>query len=139
MQKRFAYSAHEGDKDVVQVLAPFIGNANAIVPIRIGNLFLYHTLRDSPMAYAIYNGHTEIIKLLAPLCDDYIWQDSSWKMSLIHCAVQKRQAEAIQILAPFMKNPNVGDRFRNTPICYARNLMGFGPNHEVIQILEKLQ
>ena len=134
LQRRFGKSAHDGGKDIVQVLAPFMGNANEIVT-GIGE---NTRERMTPIDQAIKNGHTEIIKLLAPLCDDYNLQGNLWSGSLIHYAVLYGQAEAIEILAPFMKNPNAEDNYGLTPIALAR-AMGFGPNHDVIQILEKLQ
>ena len=82
-------------------------------------------------------GHKEIIKLLAPLCDDYNWHNSHWSESLIHYAVRRGQAEAIEILAPFMKNPNAGNDNGLTPIALARSMLV--PNQDVIQILEKIQ
>ena len=58
--------------------------------------------------------------------------------SLIHFAVFYQQAEAIKILAPFMKDPNTPENFSETPIQMARHL-GMGPNDDVIQILETIQ
>ena len=131
--KTFAESAGDGDKDIVQVLAPFIGNANATIEFPHSVVDFPPSDRNTPIQHAIMNGHTEIIKLLAPLCHDYNLQETY--NTLIHCAVGFGQAEAIKILAPFMKNPNAGD-----PLKFAR-LIGprIGPNDDVIRILEKLQ
>ena len=115
-------------EDIVQVLAPFIGNAN--------DHTYRHGLSYSPIQYEILAGNTEMIKLLAPFCDDYFTVTGNW--TLIHLAVWYQQAETIKILAPFMKDPNTPDRSGNTPIQNARSY-GMGPNHDVIRILETIQ
>ena len=114
-----------GFNDIVQVLAPFIGNANAKT-----NEYYF-----SPIQFAIIRENTESIKLLAPFCDDYSYGTRS--RTLIHMAVIKRNAEAIKILAPFMKTPNAPDDDGETPIQMATRL--FGPNHDIVQILQRFQ
>lgn len=114
--------------DIVQVLAPFIGNANTNT----------HGC-GSPIQYAILTKKTEAIKLLAPFCDDYSYGKGS---SLMHMAILRRSADAIKILAPFMKNPNAlvllaGPGLGETPIQLATRLLG--PNHDIVQILQTLQ
>ena len=123
--------------DIVQVLAPFIGNSNA----KIRGLL-------SPMEYAILLNCNEIIKLLAPFCDDYQilsepigyglrYNAYECGMSLIHMAVDCENAEAIKILAPFMKTPNAPSDKGTTPIQLATRM--FGPNHDIVQILQTFQ
>ena len=126
-----------GCDDIVQVLAPFIGNSNA----KIRGLL-------SPMEYAILLNYNEIIKLLAPFCDDYQilsepigyglrYNAYECGMSLIHMAVDCENAEAIKILAPFMKTPNAPSDKGTTPIQMATRK--FGPNHDIVQILKTFQ
>ena len=123
--------------DIVQVLAPFIGNSNA----KIRGLL-------SPMEYAILLNYNEIIKLLAPFCDHYQipsqpiglglrYNAYESGMSLIHMAVDCENAEAIKILAPFMKTPNAPSDNGTTPIQMATRK--FGPNHDIVQILQTFQ
>ena len=58
--------------------------------------------------------------------------------NLITFAVRYEQAEAIKVLAQFMNNPNAQFWLGETPIQLAKKL-GYGPNHDVIRALEKLQ
>ena len=119
----FADAARVGRKDIIQVLAPFIGNANARA----------NFWKNSPIEAAIRNGNTEIIELLAPLCDDYKYYGGS----LIHLAVCYEQADTIKTIAPFMKNPNADFGHVFTPLEAARKC--HGPNHDVTRTLETLQ
>ena len=85
LKMRFTLSAYDGDTDIVQVLAPFVGNPNAIITINN----IPSPCEKSPIEIAIMNGHTEIIRFLASLCDDYNLK----KMTLIHLAVIYGNAE----------------------------------------------
>ena len=118
-----------GHNNIVKILAPFIGNANSE---------LHHD--DSPIQYAIAIKNTEAINLLVHFCDDYIYQsldDTNNRGNLIEYAVYFGNAEAIKILAPFLKNPLVPDDRGETPIQKAIKI--FGPNHEIVQLLQTFQ
>ena len=120
-----------GRNDIVKILAPFIGNAN---------LLLHDDdLRYlSPIQYAIYQKNTESINLLAHFCDhDYNYKFHNG-MNLIHFAVIRGNIEAIKILAPFLKNPLApDDDTGETPTQRAIRI--FGPNHEIVQLLQTFQ
>ena len=62
---------------------------------------------------------------------------SFYGSSLIHQAVFWRNAEAIKILAPFMKTPNAPSDKGTTPIQLATRM--FGANHDIVQILQAFQ
>ena len=97
-----------GRNDIVKILAPFIGNANAQ---------LYPDV-DSPIQNAIFFKNPEAINWLAHFWDDYIFQNldtTSYRGNLIKFAVYFENAEAIKILAPFLKNPHVPNNRGVTP------------------------
>ena len=125
--------------DIVQVMAPFIGNANAKTP---GYL--------SPIQWAIRKSHTISMKFLAPFCDDYLKDGRIGPIgftdgitnggTLIHFAVWHENAEAIKIIAPFIKNPNAPSAKGITPIqlavCLSRKNPGVFRMDEIIGILQ---
>ena len=120
-----------GRNDIVKILAPFIGNANSLLHD--------DDLRYlSPIQYAIYQKNTESINLLAHFCDhDYNYKFHNG-MNLIHFAVIRGNIEAIKILAPFLKNPLApDDDTGETPTQRAIRI--FGPNHEIVQLLQTFQ
>ena len=110
--------------NIVLILAPFIGNANAKI-----NGYYW-----SPIQYAIGYGCTETIKLLAPFCNDYNHDEGS----LLHFAVQLLNVNSVKILASFKKTLiNARDIFGRTPIELATRILG--SNHEIVQILKTFQ
>ena len=146
LKMRFTKSAYDGDKDIVQVLAPFVGNPNAIITINnISSITLHFLGGKTPIECAIMNRHTEIIRFFAPLCDDYIMRRTVLgNFTLIHHVVLLGNAEAIEIIAPFMKNPNAEDEhFGCTPLELAwelnRVLGDRGENQDVNRTLQKFQ
>ena len=121
-------AAMEGHLDVVQSLVPFFTNANA-----------EESSGFSPIQLAVMQGHTEIVKLLAPLCDNYLFnnKDGNQASNLIHLAIifQDQKPEIIEILAPYMDNPNAPYRNGLTPIEMAQN-QGLD---DIVKILKKTQ
>ena len=115
-------AASSGDLDAVQSLVPFITNANERDFIGL-----------SSIQVAIMEGHTEIVKVLAPLCDNYDAHNNA--LNLIHLAIlyQEQKPEIIEILADFMDNPNAPDRHGVTPVEMAQDQ---GLN-DIVTILEK--
>ena len=132
MLKALAY----GHNNIVKILAPFIGNANDDI-----NLYTTPTrVHCTPIQCAIAIKNTEAINLLAHFCDDYIFQNLdlfNYRGNLIHYAVIIGNAEAIKILAPFLKNPHASDDRGETPTQKA--IRKFGPNHEIVQLLQTFQ
>ena len=104
--------ALQGCLDVVQALIPYINNANESGIYR------------SPIRAAIHNGHKEIVKILAPLCDDYLYSSpdsGSISGNLIHFAIACNKPESIKVFAPFMDNTNAPDSNGLTPLEMAQN------------------
>ena len=115
-----------GCNDIVKVLAPFIGDANAQPQTPL-----------SPIQYAIQEFNTEAINFLVHFCDDYNCKFLNG-INLIHFAVIHGNIEAIKILAPFLKNPLApDDDTGETPTQRAIRI--FGPNHEIVQLLQTFQ
>ena len=66
---------------------------------------------------ALY-GHTEIVKILAPLTNNPNVPDKSGKTP-IYYAVRYGYTEIVKILAPLTDNPNARNKYGNTPIYTA--------------------
>ena len=101
-----------GHLDIIQALIPYVNNAN-----------------DSGILKrsAIRGGHGEIVKILAPLCDNYLavcHNENGSRISgnLIHYAIASNMLESIKYLAPFMDNPNAPDSTGLTPLEMAQEL-----------------
>ena len=89
-------------------------------------------------------GHIEIIKLLAPLCDNFSAHGGFTKgTTLIYHVVSKNRPELIKIIAPYMENPNAPDCNGKTPINCANHLglkHGIHPSlNECLKILKTYQ
>ena len=87
------------DKDIIKILAPLTENLNA--PDEFG---------DTPIFWAVQNGHTEIVKILAPLTENPNTPDR-FGDTLIYVAVQYGQIEIVKILVPFTDNLNVPNEY----------------------------
>ena len=107
-------AALKGSIDVVQSLIPYIKNANEFGT----NEFGFYT---SPMSAAIHNGHTEIVKILAPLCKEFLYSDKYVSGNLIHYAIGCNKPETIKIFAYLLDDPNAPDSDGLTPIEMAQN------------------
>ena len=105
-----------GHLDIVQALIPYVNNANES-----------GILKRSAICAAIYGGHGEIVKILSPLCNNYVFvchiEDGSRIFgNLIHFAIACNMPESIKYLAPFMDNPNAPDSTGLTPLEMAQEL-----------------
>ena len=69
----------------------------------------------TPIYWATYRGHTEIVKILAPLTDNPNAPDGDG-FTPIYWAANNDHTEIVKILAPLTDNPNAGDIYGNTPI-----------------------
>ena len=76
---------------------------------------------DTPIHWAALNGHTEIVKILAPLTDNPNSADNSG-ITPIHQAAWIGQTEIVKILAPLTNNPNAPDKDGYTPIEFSKNV-----------------
>ena len=80
---------------------------------------------------AAHFGHTEIVKILAPLTDNPNAPDKSGETS-IYWAAQNGHTEIVKILAPLTDNPNAPDNYGRTPRSVAKN-------REICKILESFK
>ena len=69
---------------------------------------------------AAENGHTEIVKILAPLTDNPNAPDENGRTP-IHWAAYYGHTEIVKILAPLTDNPNAPDWRGKTPSYVTRN------------------
>ena len=104
-----------GHLDIVQALIPYVNNANES-----------GILKRSAICAAICGGHGEIVKILSPLCDNYLAvchneYGSRISGNLIHYAIASNMPESVKYLAPFMDNPNAPDSTGLTPLEMAQN------------------
>ena len=104
-----------GHLDIVQALIPYVNNANES-----------GILKRSAICAAIHGGHGEIVKILSPLCNNYLVfchdeYGSKISGSLIHFAIACNMPESIKYLAPFMDNPNAPDSIGLTPLEMAQS------------------
>ena len=72
----------------------------------------------SPIYWAARNGHTEIVKILAPLADNPNAPYTDGR-NPIYCAARYGHTEIIKILAPLADNPNTPNINGSTPIHWA--------------------
>ena len=98
-------------------------------------------LTDNPTApvfTAAANGHTEIVKILAPFINDpnasYVRASTMMKLNPISSAATKGHIEIVKILAPLTDNPNASDINGVTPISWATHRGQI----EVVKILAPL-
>ena len=82
------------------------------------------------LSQAVLNGHTEIVRALAPLTKS-IKTSKKFGHDLIHNAAGGGYAEIIKILIPLVKDPNAPDKRGFTPIHWAAK----NGHTEIIQIL----
>ena len=69
----------------------------------------------TPIYMAAENGHTEIVKILAPLTDNPNAPDEDgW--TPIHRAADNGHIEIVKILVPLTENPNAPDNAGVTPL-----------------------
>ena len=87
----------------------------------------------TPIYQVAKNGHTEIVKILAPLTDNPNAPNNNGETP-IHEAAYIGHAEIVKILAPLTDNPNVPNNFGETPI-YRAALNG---HSEIVKILAPL-
>ena len=80
---------------------------------------------------AAENGHTEIVKILAPLTDNPNASNEAG-ITPIYLAAKNGHTEIVKILAPLTDNPNAPDKQGKTPIELAKNA-------EIREILETLE
>ena len=66
----------------------------------------------SPIHEAAWNGHIEIVKILAPLTDNPNAPDADGRTP-IHKAALNGHTEFVKILAPLTSNPNASDKYIN--------------------------
>ena len=105
-----------GHLDIVQALIPYANNANES-----------GILKRSAICAAIRGGHEKIVKILSPLCNNYLAvchneYGSRISGNLIHFAIACNMPESIKYLAPFMDNPNAPDSTGLTPLEMAQEL-----------------
>ena len=97
-------AAHEGNTEIVRILAPLSKNPNT--PDKDG---------WTPIYLSAMKGFTEIVNILAALTDNPNSTDETgW--SPIHEAATEGYTEIVKILSPLTQNPNSPDKFGNTPI-----------------------
>ena len=80
------------------------------------------------LAEAATMGHTETVRILAPLTKS-IKASKKFGHDLIYQAAYNGHTEIVKILAPLTDNPNAADEFGNTPMATAKN-------EEIRRILE---
>ena len=66
------------------------------------------------------NGHTEIIKICAPLTDNPNAPNKNG-LTPIYMAAMNRHTEIVKILVPLTDNPNAPNRYGKTPVEVAAN------------------
>ena len=85
------------------------------------------------MINAVENGHTEIVKILAPICENFDQTLYSYKTSPLHLAISDRYIEMAKTLIPYSKvDQNNSSGF--TPLHYAA-MKGL---NEIVEILAPL-
>ena len=99
-------SYHYYHEEIVKILDPFVDKK------------FREEDEISPIHWAACNGHTEIIKILAPLADNPNAPDKNGRTPLYYAALLG-QTEVVKILAPLTENPNAPDKNGTTPICQA--------------------
>ena len=92
----------------IKILAPLTDNLNAPEDEVGGN----------PTYWAAYDGHTGIVKILAPLTGNAPNEDGE---TPIHAAASKGHTDIVKILAPLTDNLNAPDGDGYTPIYNAAN------------------
>ena len=97
------------DIEIVKILAPLTDNPNA--PDNFG---------QTPIYWAVHNGHTEIVKILAPLTDNPNPAENNGKTP-IYWAAHNGHTEIVKILASLTDNPNAPDNYGRTPCSVAKN------------------
>ena len=80
----------------------------------------------TPISIAVWCGHTEIVKILAPLTDNPNAPDK-WGYTPIYKAAKYGHTEVVKILAPLTNNPNAPifdwpKIFGETPSSVAKNV-----------------
>ena len=78
-------------------------------------------------------GHTEIVKILAPLTDNPNARKNNGKTP-IHEAAENGHTQIVKILAPLTNNPNAPDEYGRTPINFAAQ----NGHTEIVNILDPL-
>ena len=73
---------------------------------------------QTPIHFAAWNGHTEIVKILAHLTDHPNAPDEKGQTP-IHWAARYGQTEIVKILAPLTNNPNAPNNDGETPIEFS--------------------
>ena len=76
--------------------------------------------RQTPILVVAEEGHTEIVKILAPLTGDPNAPDKDGDTP-IHFAAQEGHTEIVKILAPLTDNPNAPNNNGETPSSFAYN------------------
>ena len=74
----------------------------------------------TPIYWAAYKGHTEIVKILAPLTANPNAEDED-KDTPILIAARHGYSEIVKILAPLTDNPNATNYHGETPIKVTKN------------------
>ena len=75
---------------------------------------------DTPIHMAAYHGHTEIVKILAPLTDNPNAPNDSGRTP-IYRAAYDGNTEIVKILAPLTDTPNAPNNQGKTPFAVAKN------------------
>ena len=83
------------DKGTLQLIASFMKNPNAP-----------NTFGVPPIIYAARDGNIDLIKILAPLCDNPNVPSSTGWVSAIDLAIQDGYLDIAKILIPLTSNPN---------------------------------
>ena len=85
----------------------------------------------TPIYLAAQVGHTEIVKILAPLTNNPN-ASNRYQETPIYCAAYKGHTEIVKILTPLIDNPNAANG--NTPILWA----AFRGDTEIVKLLVPL-
>ena len=62
------FLAKRANLNMIKVISPLLSNPNACLPMFLGTKF---ESKETPIHYAAWNGHLQIIKFLAPLSDNF--------------------------------------------------------------------
>ena len=146
----------DGNEGIIQILAPFLPNPNALdkrgwTPIQyasalgdrygpvvqilaplIANPNASFKKNKPPIFLAAWSGGAEIVRILAPLTDNPNKPDTENRgITPIHAAAEMGALEVIKILAPLTNNPNVPDETGWTPM----HIAAFRGKIEIIKFL----
>ena len=93
-------------------------NQKGVVYDKLLNIYYIYCDGETPIFWATIEGHTEIVKILAPLTDNPNASSNNGETP-IYWAACNGHTEIVKILAPLTDNPNAPDYLGETPIFRA--------------------